>query len=56
MNDSQPEKATSDMERIISLVEEALRECDNHNLIFPAMDLAAALDKLRALHMGSQNT
>jgi len=39
------------VERAIILVEAALHECDNNNLIFPAIDLSSALDKLIAIRL-----
>lgn len=37
------------IERAIALTEVALRECDEMGLIFAAIDLSSALDKLMAL-------
>ena len=36
-------------ERAILLAEAALAECDDHGLIFAAIDLCSAIEKLRAL-------
>lgn len=38
----------SDVDDAISLAEAALAQCDKAGLIWPAIDLSSALDKLRA--------
>jgi hypothetical protein len=37
------------IDRAIAMAENALRECDEHGFIYPAIDLSLALDKLHAL-------
>ena len=41
------------IDRAIAMAEAALRECDEHGLIYAAIDLSSALDKLHAHRDGS---
>lgn len=37
------------LDRAIALAEAALRECDKHGFVYAAIDMSAAIDKLKAL-------
>lgn len=50
MNDSQSDFSIGDVDLAISLAEAALSQCDEAGLIFAAIDISSALDKLRAVH------
>lgn len=43
------------IDRAIAMAEAALRECDEHGLIYAAIDLSSALDKLQAHRDGSDS-
>lgn len=47
MNDSQFQKERRAVDRAIALAEAALYECDEHGFLYAAIDLSAALDKLK---------
>lgn len=49
MTESNRKSDLEAIDRAIALVEGALNECDEHGLIFVAIDLSTALDKLLAL-------
>lgn len=49
MTDSHPQPSLSDIDRAISLTEAALTGCDDAGLIFPAIDISSALEKLKAI-------
>ena len=46
MIDSEPGQDRTRIDRIIALVGAALHECDDLGLVFAAIDLSSALDKL----------
>lgn len=48
MSNSQDDTKLSDVDHAIALAEAALAHCDRVGLIFPAIDISSALDKLRA--------
>jgi hypothetical protein len=49
MNDSQEDTELRELDHAICLAEAALAQCDKAGLIWPAIDVSSALDKLRAL-------
>lgn len=49
MNDSQLHNHSAAIARAIALAEAALHECDEHGLLYPAIDISSALDKLKLL-------
>jgi hypothetical protein len=55
MNDSKQGTNVSEVDYAISLAEAALMQCDKAGLIWPAIDLSSALDKLRAHREGLVN-
>jgi hypothetical protein len=49
MNDSPSHEDTGAIDRAIKLVEAALNECDEQGLIYAAIDISSALDKLKLI-------
>ena len=49
MSDQYLQKTASGLERAISLAEAALNECDQNGYVYAAIDIASAIDKLRAI-------
>ncbi len=49
MSDQYLQKAGSGLERAIALAEAALNECDQNGYVYAAIDIASAIDKLRAI-------
>ena len=51
MNDSRDQKARDAVDRALAFAEAALSVCDDHGLIYPAIDLSAAIDKLQRIKL-----
>lgn len=49
MNDSKLGKDREAIDRAIALAEAALYECDEHGFLYAAIDLSAAIDKLKRI-------
>jgi hypothetical protein len=53
MKDPRRRSKNAALDDVIALAEAALSECDEHGYVYAAIDLSAAVDKLKALKASS---